>query len=99
MQRNTRKQFNVCGKAGCRCKADPPQKHGPYYQISYTRKGKSTSRFVRSGVLPLVRQQLLNYDKLRTLVDRWADLSMKLCTHQIDALKSSRKRAASRASD
>ena len=39
-------QYNVCGKAGCRCKASPPQKHGPYYQISYTRKGKSGSRFV-----------------------------------------------------
>lgn len=25
-------QYNVCGKAGCRCKASPPQKHGPYYQ-------------------------------------------------------------------
>jgi hypothetical protein len=22
-------QYNVCGKLGCRCKADPPQKHGP----------------------------------------------------------------------
>ena len=41
-------QYNVCGKAGCRCK-DPkkPQKHGPYYQLSYTWRGKSTTRFVR----------------------------------------------------
>jgi hypothetical protein len=30
-------QYNVCGKPNCRCK-DPrkPQKHGPYYQLSYT---------------------------------------------------------------
>ena len=42
------KQFNVCGKPACRCK-DPknPKKHGPYYQISYSRKGKSSSKFVR----------------------------------------------------
>ncbi len=31
-------QYNVCGSPGCRCKADPPVKHGPYYQVSYTRK-------------------------------------------------------------
>ena len=22
-------QYNVCGSPGCRCKADPPHKHGP----------------------------------------------------------------------
>jgi len=35
-------QYNVCGKPGCRCK-DPknPQKHGPYYQLSFTWRGKS----------------------------------------------------------
>jgi hypothetical protein len=38
-------QFNVCGTPGCRCKATPPEKHGPYYQVSYTRKGKSGSKF------------------------------------------------------
>src|ERR1039458_6726707 len=36
-------QFNVCGSPGCRCKATPPEKHGPYYQVSFTRKGKSRS--------------------------------------------------------
>ena len=40
-------QFNVCGTPGCRCKATPPEKHGPYYQVSFTRKGKSSSKFVR----------------------------------------------------
>jgi hypothetical protein len=92
------KQYNVCGKPGCRCKADPPQKHGPYHQISYTRKGKSSSRFVTRDALPLVKQQLLNYERLRSLVDRWIDLSTKLCATQLDNMKRSRKRADSSAS-
>ena len=71
-------QYNVCGKAGCRCKADPPQKHGPYHQISYTRKGRSSSRFVTRDALPLVKQQLLNYERLRELVDRWIELATEL---------------------
>ncbi|MGC9225590.1 MAG: DUF6788 family protein, partial [Terracidiphilus sp.] len=46
-------QYNVCGTPGCRCKATPPEKHGPYYQVSFTRKGKRALRqnlWVRRGV-------------------------------------------------
>jgi len=73
-------QYNVCGSPGCRCKADPPKKHGPYYQISYTRKGKSSSRFVRKEDLPGVRRQLKNYQRMKTLVERWIDLATELST-------------------
>ena len=24
-------RYTSCGKPGCRCQADPPQRHGPYY--------------------------------------------------------------------
>jgi hypothetical protein len=72
-------QYNVCGKPGCRCKADPPQKHGPYYQLGWTRKGKSTTRFVRPPDLSEVRREIKNYERLQTLMDRWIELSMELC--------------------
>ena len=71
-------QYNVCGKADCRCKADPPQKHGPYYQLSFTRSGKSSTQFVRKQDLAAVRQQLRNYQRLRELIDRWITLGMEL---------------------
>src|SRR5437867_2634809 len=71
-------QYNVCGKADCRCKADPPQKHGPYYQVSFTRNGKSSTQFVREEDLAVVRQQLSNYQRLRELIDRWITLGMEL---------------------
>lgn len=71
-------QYNVCGSPGCKCKGTPPKKHGPYYQVSYTRKGKSSSRFVRKDELPSVQQQLKNYTLMRDLVERWIDLSTKL---------------------
>ena len=71
-------QYNVCGKADCRCKADPPQKHGPYYQLSFTRSGKSSTQFVREEDLAVVRQQLKNYQRLRELIDRWITLGMEL---------------------
>jgi hypothetical protein len=71
-------QYNVCGSPGCRCKATPPKKHGPYYQISYTRKSKSSTKFVRKEDLPAIRKQLKNYERMKLLVDRWIELSTEL---------------------
>src|SRR5450631_2396844 len=41
-------QYAACQKPGCAC-MDPvkPKKHGPFYQLSYSHLGKSTTRFVR----------------------------------------------------
>jgi len=71
-------QYNVCGSPGCKCKADPPVKHGPYYQVSYTRKGKSSTKFVKKEDLPEVRKQLKNYARLKLLMEKWIDLAMEL---------------------
>jgi len=71
-------QYNVCGSPGCRCKADPPVKPGPYYQVSYTRKGKSSTKFVKKEDLPEVRKQLKNYQRMKLLMEKWIDLAMEL---------------------
>lgn len=71
-------QYNVCGKPGCRCKANPPQKHGPYYQVSFTWQGKSHSEFVRREEVAAVRQQVRNYRRLRSLVDAWIGAALEL---------------------
>jgi hypothetical protein len=71
-------QYNVCGTPGCRCKATPPEKHGPYYQVSFTRKGKSSSKFVRKEDLKTVRRELKNYGVMKTLVDRWIEMATEL---------------------
>ena len=73
------KQFNVCGKPVCRCKdRQNPRRHGPYYQVSYTHLGKSTTEFVRSEALAEVRQQLANYARFRTLTQKWVQLSVRI---------------------
>jgi hypothetical protein len=68
-------QYNVCGKPGCRCKNPKnPQKHGPYYQLSFTWRGKSRTRFVRAERLAGMRQKIANYKRFRELTDEWVDL-------------------------
>ena len=87
-------QYNVCGRAGCRCKASPPIKHGPYHQLSFTRKGKSSTRFVRRGELTTVKQQLRNYEKLRKLVDQWITLGTELSNLKLDQRRQARSQRA-----
>ncbi len=72
-------QYNVCGNPNCRCKEDPAKRHGPYYQISFTRKGRSRTKFVKRPHVSDVKKQLKNYTRLRDLIDSWIELSSELC--------------------
>lgn len=72
-------QYNVCGTPGCHCKDESnPRRHGPYYQLSYGWRGKSSSRFVRPERLQEMRDKVANYKRLRELVNEWVDLSLEL---------------------
>lgn len=73
------KQYNVCGSQKCRCK-DPenPKKHGPYYQLSYTHKGKSTTEFVKKEMVLEAKQQIENFREFKKLTEEWIDLSVKI---------------------
>ncbi len=81
-------QYNVCGNPKCRCKEDPSKRDGPYYQLSFTRKGRSRSKFVKKPHVSEVKKQLKNYARLRSLVDGWFELSSELCQLRIEQSES-----------
>lgn len=73
------RQYNVCGKPGCRCKARPrPRRHGPYYKVSYVFRGRFSSRFVPRQEVKVVRAELANYKRLRKLIEAWVELALHL---------------------
>ena len=86
-------QYNICGNPSCRCKATPPVKHGPYPQVSFTWRGKSTSQFVREEDVEPVRQQLANYHRLRELVDEWIGLALELSKLRLQQRRDAAARA------
>ena len=72
-------QYNICGTPGCQCKNPRhPQKHGPYYQLSYSWRGHSTTRFVRPDQVATMREKVANYKRFRALVQEWVDLAVAL---------------------
>ena len=67
--------LTVCGKLNCRCKAPKrPRKHGPYYQLSYVHKGKSTSQYIQRESVGAVRLQLANYKRFKALTTQWVEI-------------------------
>ena len=65
--------YNVCGKAQCRCKDKVnPQKHGPYYRLSYSLKGKNSSVFVKKEDAPAIKAMTENYRESRSNIQDMA---------------------------
>ena len=71
MQRSVR-----CGYAGCRCHADPPELHGPYWQWTRKRAGRTVSRLVPDDQVDDYQQWIDNHRRLRELVAELEDLTL-----------------------
>lgn len=54
------KVANQCGTPGCRCKAEPPRLHGPYWQWSRKIGGKTVSVRLTDAQADLVRNWIAN---------------------------------------
>jgi len=66
----------ACGKPVCRCKADPPQLHGPY--VSWIRKsdGKPVTRKLTPDQEQRYRPWFDNARRLRELITELESLSL-----------------------
>jgi hypothetical protein len=67
-----------CGKPGCRCHADPPVLHGPYWQWTRKIDGKTVTRLVADDQLDDYRQWLDNHRRLRALVAELEALTLAI---------------------
>jgi hypothetical protein len=71
---------------------DAPHHTGAYWQISYTRRMKSRTEYVRKDYVKEVRRQTVTHKRFKRLVDQWIDLSIEhsRLTMQIAEPKASR---------
>lgn len=89
------KQYNVCGTPGCRCK-DPvnPQRHGPYYQLSYVHRNKSTSQAIRPAFVEKTRAQITEYRRFKKLVEEWVKLALDHAKLKLELAKKEASKTA-----
>ncbi|HEX2263960.1 MAG TPA: DUF6788 family protein [Pseudonocardiaceae bacterium] len=70
-------RYTVCATPGCRCHADPPLRHGPYFQ--YTRKiaGKTLTRRLDPEQAQSYRDWIANRRRLDELLAEMDKLSQQ----------------------
>ncbi len=76
-------QYNVCGKAGCKCKdVNNPVRHGPYHQLSFTLAGRSSSFFIKQKDLSEVRRRIKRFKEFKQLIVELAQANIALARKQ-----------------
>jgi hypothetical protein len=86
-------QYNVCGKKECRCKDKKnPQKHGPYYILSYRFDGKNRTEYVNPQYLQMLEARLKNYEAFQQLIQKWVGLEIEKSRQEMTRLSKPRKR-------
>ena len=56
---------------------DPQHHAGAYWQISYTRRMKSRTEYVRREWVKELRRQIATHKRFKRLVDQWIDLGIE----------------------
>ena len=59
-----------CGKPGCRCMAEPPQPHGPYYQWTRKVRAKTIGRWLNADQANDYQTWIANHRRIRELLNR-----------------------------
>lgn len=85
-------RLNVCGKPLCRCKAKPPQLHGPYFFITTKVQGKTRCRYVADrDRLALLREQLRAHQRFRRLIQDFVRVCEQIAERELDQAKGVQK--------
>ncbi len=56
---------------------DPENSAGAYWQISYTRRMKSRTEYVRREWVTEARRQIATHKRFKRLIDQWIDLGIE----------------------
>ena len=62
------RRFMSCGNPACRCTADPPKLHGPYYEWTRKVRGKTVSVRLTLNQAQLMKQWIANSRRLDRIV-------------------------------
>jgi hypothetical protein len=69
------RRHTYCGKPGCRCQADPPQPHGPYWQWTRKIAGKTITRRLTADQAAHYAEWIDNQRQLRQLIAEMEQIS------------------------
>jgi len=82
------RRYTTCGTPGCRCHAEPPQPHGPYYQWTAKINGKTVTRRLSEGEADLYQEWIDNDRRMRRLIQQMRQVAAKAAELRLSELAS-----------
>jgi hypothetical protein len=67
-------RYTTCNNPNCRC-ADPEQRHGPYWQLSWKEGGKTVSKLLSAEDAALYQEWIDNRRRLEATLEQMRELS------------------------
>lgn len=80
------KNYVTCGKPMCRCRKDPAHRHGPYYQLTWKRNGKTVSQAIPKALALQYDGWIRNRQSLSKILKQLYTISQKAIDNHL-ALK------------
>ena len=71
------KRYMPCGKKGCRCQAEPPRLHGPYYQWTRKVKGKTQTVRLKPDEASVYSDWIASRQRLEQIIARWEAIGIE----------------------
>ncbi|SRR6266540_3636875 len=66
--------YTSCGNPNCRC-ADPQQRHGPYWQLTWKEQGKTVTRRLPAEDAAIYQEWIDNRRQMEAALEEMRDLS------------------------
>jgi hypothetical protein len=76
-----------CANPNCRCRADPPQPHGPYWQWTAKVDGKTVTRRLSDTEAALYQEWIANDRRLRALLTQMRKIAAQATQLIMDEAK------------
>lgn len=71
------RRYTRCASPGCKCNADPPRPHGPYWQLTRKIDGKTVTRRLAPAQAKLYREWIANDRRLRRTIGQMRIIAAK----------------------
>jgi len=80
------RRYTRCTAAGCKCRADPPEPHGPYWQWTRKVNGKTVTRRLTPAEAKLYKQWIANDRRMRRIIDQMRTVAAKAADIHLEDL-------------
>jgi len=68
-------RYTRCATPGCKCNADPPRPHGPYFQWTAKVNGKTVTRRLSAEEAELYQEWIANDRHMRKVIQQMRQVS------------------------